>query len=1509
MNLWHAHPREPGRRPGHCRLSLRSRLLGWAVALAVVCAVPAAAQEALRFEHLTSEEGLANVTVNALAQDGQGFVWVATPDGLSRFDGYSVKTYHRDLEDEFSLPYNDVRALAVDGDGRLWVGTRGGGLARYEAASDRFTVWRADEDDPRALSSDNVSALAADSQGGLWVGTRTNGVAYMDIEAGTFVAYPPDPEAPGALRGTRIGALLVAADGTPWIGGVGHGLYRFDAAERRFQQFLPSDSEPSLPDARIAALAQDPRGRLWVGTAKGLAHCDPAGAATPEDTACRPWQPPAGGEPLPAGVVAAIADAGDGGLWLAVRGAGLVRLDPDSGRWSLFRNQPTRPHSLASNDPSQLLVDRRGVLWVGTSDAGVDRHDPATGRFESYQSDPESPGGLQGDDSWGVAQTADGDLWIGLSAEGVARFDPDTRTFRSYRHDDADPKSLAGDEVYCLLVDSADRVWVGTADAGLDLYDPASDGWIHHRHDESDPGTLSEDTIYSLTEGSDGRIWIGLNHGFDLLDPTTGRFGHPAVIEGDPDGGMFATTFDLAEAPDGTVWIATFLNGLYTLEPTTRTWNKYRPEEGKPESFPSWRINDLLVDRRGTVWAGTNEGLFRHLGGGNRWRRYGRNEGFASETVSALHEGPDGRIWVGTPNGLHRLDAESGEVRVFSAEDGLPSSEISWHALATLADGRLAIGTTEGFALFDPERADERAAPPPVVLTGLELFNRPVPIVSPGEASGDGSTEGLTLERALSLTDALTLGYRDSVFTLQFSGLDFAHPRRTRYAYRLDGWDDDWLETDAGRRQATYTNLPAGRYRFQVRAASSDGPWGEPTRALVLDIQPPPWKTWWAYTLYAAAAVGLLAGLVWSLQRRTREQRERAEREEEVNRQLRRVDKLKDEFLANTSHELRTPLHGIIGLAESLADGATGPLPGAAVENLAMIVSSGRRLGSLIDDLLDFSKLKHEAIELDLSAVDLRPLVDVVLTLARPLVGERDLVLLNEVPADLPLAHADEHRVTQVLHNLVGNAVKFTPRGEVRVSAVTAGGRDDQLAVTVADSGIGVDPADQERIFLSFEQAEGDTARRFGGTGLGLAVSRQLVELHGGTLGVESTPGEGSRFTFTLPMAPADVAAAAPERTSDGMPRSWLGALGGGRRLARPDASEAADAEEGAGAEPAPAAVPAVGEERFTLLVVDDEPVNRRVLVNQLGLERYRILEAPDGEEALVAAARERPDLVLLDIMMPRMSGYDVCRRLREERPPADLPVIYLSAKNQLRDLLAGFETGANDYLTKPVSKAELLARVRTHLELLDAHRNLERRVAERSEELFRANQQLARMASLDGLTRIANRRSFDEVLSRAWNEHQRRGAELSLLLADIDHFKRYNDHYGHPQGDAALVAVAGALEGALERASDLAARYGGEEFAVVLPDTPASGAMRVARKVVDAVRALDLSHEKSDASDRVSVSVGVATVVPRPTLGPERLIELADRALFRAKRDGGDRIAEAETGSGSEPLAEELRP
>jgi len=407
---------------------------------------------------------------------------------------------------------------------------------------------------------------------------------------------------------------------------------------------------------------------------------------------------------------------------------------------------------------------------------------------------------------------------------------------------------------------------------------------------------------------------------------------------------------------------------------------------------------------------------------------------------------------------------------------------------------------------------------------------------------------------------------------------------------------------------------------------------------------------------------------------------------ENQNIELKRLSQIKDEFLANTSHELRTPLHGIIGLADSLIDGATGKLPTKTTENLTMIANSGRRLLTLVNDILDFSKLKHNTIELQLKSLGLWEILDMVLVLSQSLVGQKNIKLINSVPDDLPGVEADENRLQQILYNLIGNAIKFTESGTVEITACEKiiNESNHYIAVTISDTGIGIPEDKLEQIFASFEQGDGSTARQYGGTGLGLAVTKQLVELHGGTIEVRSKVAEGSQFTFTLPKAKSPVEATENQT----IPPSKLST---NVSLSEPQLELENTPE---------ILIEDSGE--FKILVVDDEPVNIQVIANNLSLQNYAITQATNGLEALTLIEEGfKPDLILLDVMMPRMTGYEVCQKLREKYLHSELPILMLTAKNQVTDLVDGLSSGANDYLSKPFSKQELLARIKTHLRLL----------------------------------------------------------------------------------------------------------------------------------------------------------------------------------------------------------------
>ncbi len=602
---------------------------------------------------------------------------------------------------------------------------------------------------------------------------------------------------------------------------------------------------------------------------------------------------------------------------------------------------------------------------------------------------------------------------------------------------------------------------------------------------------------------------------------------------------------------------------------------------------------------------------------------------------------------------------------------------------------------------------------------------------------------------------------------------------------------------------------------------------------------------------------------------------------------LRAADRLKDEFLANTSHELRTPLHGITGIAESLLKGAAGPLSSEVGKNLEMVVASSRRLANLVNDILDFSKLRHKDLKLAMRPVDLKIACDLVISMVGVLAEPKGLALLNNVPEDLPLVQADENRLQQILYNLFGNAVKFTPQGHVAVAASVVEG---MIRIQVEDTGVGIPEKDRDLIFESFEQLDGGLERAKPGTGLGLAITRQLVESHGGTIRAETREGGGSAFVFTLRQAPAgrrsdDYVLEVPAGQAGVLPDCQIAEL----------ATASAALDNAAPAEAGDAYV--VPENAEHLLVVDDEPVNLRVVENNLRINGYRVTTATSGLEAqeLLRQHGDTYDLVLLDVMMPGLSGYQVCEELREKYAFERLPVIFLTALTRDGDLEQGFSAGGNDYIPKPFSYNELLARIRLHLTLSrqsralrELNQELEDRVQLRTQALERAYSDMERLANIDGLTGVSNRRALDKALQEMWAGCTKQTCSISYLIADIDFFKKYNDTYGHQAGDDCLREVAATLQRIAEQFEGFLGRYGGEEFCMVLPrgKDAAWTAADVARQ---AVKNLGMEHTGSPKG-MLTVSIGVSSCGEGIDT-PEQLIQAADRALYTAKQSGRDRV------------------
>jgi diguanylate cyclase (GGDEF)-like protein len=568
----------------------------------------------------------------------------------------------------------------------------------------------------------------------------------------------------------------------------------------------------------------------------------------------------------------------------------------------------------------------------------------------------------------------------------------------------------------------------------------------------------------------------------------------------------------------------------------------------------------------------------------------------------------------------------------------------------------------------------------------------------------------------------------------------------------------------------------------------------------------------------------------------------------ELSEKLKALDKLKDEFLANTSHELRTPLNGIIGTAESLIGGVTGALPEKTRQNLGLIIASGKRLYNLINDILDFSKLKNHDIELQKTPVDMRQLVSIVITVMEASLPFKNVELLNEIPEDAPLVEGDENRLQQIMYNLIGNALRFTNSGYIKISSTING---STMEISVEDTGIGIEASRLDVIFTSFEQADGSVSREYGGTGLGLTITRNLVELHGGKIRVESQPGKGSCFTFTLPGVIAQNAPAAVSRLP------FLKNDSGSREIYQQDLMPD-QYHEG---------------HREKILVVDDDSVNIQVLLNHLAVKKYRADYATNGIEAIEKIESGDYDLVLLDIMMPKMSGYEVCRKLREKYTAYELPVIILTAKNQAPDIVAAFDVGANDYLIKPLDSIELFARMETLLSLKYAVKNA----------LENAN-----LANTDHLTGLYNRRFFMNSGNREFSGTKIRGGEMSVIMLDIDKFKSINDSFGHDIGDAAIKKLASLLAANL-RNTDIPGRFGGDEFIIFLPGTGQEEALMVAEKIRSLAAECSMDAGK-DEKLSFTLSIGVSSY--RPGLESfDEILKEADEMLYVSKREGRNKV------------------
>jgi signal transduction histidine kinase/ligand-binding sensor domain-containing protein len=1042
------------------------------------------------------------------------------------------------------------------------------------------------------------------------VGT-SGGVGRLDIRRQTFTQFRHAPNDPGSLSHDYIRALLVDRRGRLWVGTDAGGLDRRDPGAATFAHHVHTPERGTISGNSVNAILQDADGGLWVGVWGGglnrVIESPDGGGVT--FVAYR--HIPTDARSLASDDVNVLAQDRSGVLWIGTYGRGVSRFSPRAARtFTVYKHVPSDPLSLGDDRIYAVLVDRRGTLWVGTWGGLNSRASGAAG-FTRHPVGP-PPAGLSDRRIAAMAEGADGAVWIGTLDGGVSRIDPRTGRVRTYRHQPGVAGSLASDRTTSLYVDRSGVVWVGLLLEGLNRFDEATGSFTAFRHDPRDPSSLGHTRIGAMLEDSRGTFWIGTGAGLNILDRATGRVRRFASTSSAAPQ-LARAVSAIAEGADGTLWVGTMDAGIVRLrrgaDGAIADVRGYRERDG----LPSERIYHINLDAQGLVWASTNAGLVR-------------------------------------------IDPRDDSLRQFDRTDGLQADEFRSAGVFDRRTGLMYFGGVSGLTVFRPEAAaaaDEGA--PDVELTGFTIANQPVPV-------GDASR----LRTRIAEAHEITLQPGDDVFSIEFAALDYATPHKARYAYTLEGFSREWHDTDASRRSATYTNLSPGRYVFKVRAARSSGPWSEP-RDLVIVLRPPFWMTWWFRLLASAASVMVvLAGYRWrfhAIERhqreleaivatRTLQLREEKEKATAARRVAEQASAAKSTFLANISHEIRTPLNAVLGMADLLNH---TPLTTEQQEYAAALKAASEALSELIGDTLDLSKIEVGRFELVTAPFDLVRLVEDTVSMMRVRARQKGLRLTCAIDPDVPHRVAgDSHALRRVLINLLGNAVKFTDAGSVAVVI----GRDPtapgSIRFSIADTGIGVPPEKQEMIFDTFVQADASVSRQYGGTGLGLAISRQLVELMGGRIALDSTPGRGSTFTFSavLPPAPSDDAAVED------------------------------------GERPAAALMP------LRILLADDSPQNRLLVTAYLKATGDELETAENGRAALDMFAARRYDLVLMDIHMPVLDGHEATRAIRELEMTHGwprTPIVALTAHAFAEDVENSRQAGCDAHLVKPISRGALL--------------------------------------------------------------------------------------------------------------------------------------------------------------------------------------------------------------------------
>jgi signal transduction histidine kinase/ligand-binding sensor domain-containing protein/DNA-binding response OmpR family regulator len=1227
-----------------------------------------AQQEDINFTSITTKEGLSANTVGTIIKDRYGLLWFGTEDGLDRFDGINLTVYRHKPEDAHSLAANEVLALHEDEAGNLWIGTSGGGLSRYDRQRNLFINYPTSG--PNALDNKVVRGITSDKQGNIWI-VHFAGVNILDPKTGKMqrLALPADQK----NNTSPIEGMTIFRDSRYriWVG-TNRGLFYFNAPTRSFTGYFPltQDTAGGVGN-QVNVITEDGAGNIWVGSNNGLSRQQPG-----SDVFTDYPRTPVNGS-VPNGTAISTIAVDGNRLWLGTA-AGLEIINVQTGESREFRLDYRNIHSLTASGIRHIYIDNRGIYWVGTLGGGVNKYDRNLNLFNLVRSNIYDPQGLNAPVVMAFAEAPNNNVYVGTQGGGLSLFNVSTKLFQQLPIKSGRPNAGRYLTILTLEKSSRGQLLLGTYGEGLIVFDPATKNY-RQIWQGSKPEDLNANDIYCIHEDRAGNIWVGTNgSGINLLNSNyqvVKRFTPLPKAATDSFLPINGYIRDIKEDPDGNIWIATHGGGIAIYYPASGKFNIYNTENSK---LPNDIVEALLIDQRGMVWAATfGSGLVAIDRKTGRFRTFSEKDGIANSTVYEVQMDEAGRIWISTNRGISSIDPKTGAINNYNHHNGLQNNNFVRGAGLRTTNGTLFFGGLEGFNYFNPRYLKKNTNIPSVLLTDLKVSNQSVQ-----------QSENGPLKQNITIAKEIHLDFKQN-FSISYVGLNYTAPEQNQYAFKLEGFDKDWNYVGSAT-TASYTNLDPGKYTFRVKASNNDGIWNEEGHSIKIYVHPPFWRSNYAYAFYFIAALSLLLySRHRGIQRINRkfalkQERFKAEQERKEVLRIHELDQLKIKFLTNLSHEFRTPISLILGPADHLLAQEKDP---QAKSHLYRIKRNAKRLVNLVNQLLDFRKMEEKELTLQLSEGELVSFVREAADSFNDLSERKKIAFTFNSEIQSLHTRFDHDKIERILFNVLSNAFKFTLEGghialTVKPATNPDNGPEKWVCIQIRDTGVGISPDKKDRIFERFFQDNSATAILNQGTGIGLAITKEFVQLHGGTISVESEQEVGTTFTIHLPFielhqpqtADALIAEAATEM-EEPVPTD------------EPETIAAA------------APVLAGSTTKPSVLLVEDNEDFRAYLKDHLQAS-YHVLEAANGKEGWQKALGLHPQLVVSDISMPIMDGIELSRKLKSDKRTSHIPVILLTALTGEEDQLKGLQTGASDYITKPFNYEVLHTKINNLLVL-----------------------------------------------------------------------------------------------------------------------------------------------------------------------------------------------------------------